>query len=311
MGQYGVESLMETRFGFLQEPTALDWDGGFIRPLEGHDAVVQDLLADPRWCSGCFFPPLTSSSRLAPDGKAVPPMPTTFGLPPTHRISLNSITPDPASENFIIALFGMLKGLRLQREGWQHFHKCPTQRGSLCDFFADDREIVLTLDLATTFWMRNTESKTRKLAFGAIHWHLFAQLYEHEFERFNAQYIALDTCWKLAARVIGVTAKGHGERPRLLAEKLNLQTPSWAMPTNQRENACTLSDRRNSLVHEAMYADEPLGFTHPKTERGMELEMRGFVARCIFSLLGVSNEYTRSAVDSRQIVGFSFSPSDR
>lgn len=233
-------------------------------------------------------------------------MPTTFSLPPTHRVCLNSTNPDPAAENFFIALFGMLKGLRLQREGWQHFHKCPTQRGSLCDFYADDREIAATFDLATAFWMRHTAPETRKLAFGAIHWHLFAQLYEHEFERFNAQYTALDTCWKLAERTMSVTANGHAERPRKLAVELGLQMPSWAIPLAPEKAACSLSRRRNSLVHEAMYADEPVGFAHPQTEPGMELELRGFVARCIFALIGVTNEYTRSAVDSRQTIGFAF-----
>ncbi len=297
---------METQFGFLPEPTALDWVGGRIRSLAGHDALVREQLADARWYAGWYYPALTSSSRLAPDGRAVPPTPTTFGLPPTHRVCLNSTNPDPAAENFFIALFGMLKGLRLQREGWQHFYKCPAQRGSLCDFYADDREIAVTLDLATAFWMRHTEPETRKLAFGAIHWHLFAQLYEHEFERFNAQYTALDTCWKLAERTMSVAANGHAERPRALAVRLCLQTPSWAMPMAAGKNACSLSHRRNLLVHEAMYAGEPVGFAHPQTEPGMELELRGFVARCIFALLGVTNEYTRSAVGSRQTIGFAF-----
>jgi hypothetical protein len=232
-------------------------------------------------------------------------MPATFGLSPTHELTLVNSLAGSDAEDFFIALFGMLKGLRLQREGWQHFYRCPTMRGELCDFYADNGEIATTLDLAAGFWQQHTEASTRKLAFGAIHWHLFAQLYEHEFERFNAQYTAFDACWALAKRTLNVDAKGHADRPRALATALDLLVPSWALPISAGLNACSLSQRRNALVHEAMYAGEPIGFAHSQTERGMELELTGFVARAIFALLGVCNEYTRSPVDTRQIIGFS------
>jgi hypothetical protein len=63
-------------------------------------------------------------------------MPVTFALPATHWLTMHDAGTDPGTEDFFIALFGMLKGLRLQREGWQHFYKCPTRRGALCDFYA-------------------------------------------------------------------------------------------------------------------------------------------------------------------------------
>jgi hypothetical protein len=48
-----------------------------------------------------------------------------------------------------------------------------------------------------------------------------------------------------------------------------------------------------------------MGFAHPLTERSMELELQNFVARCIFGLLDLRNEYTRSPVDTQQCFGFS------
>lgn len=235
-------------------------------------------------------------------------MPATFKLPATHALTLTCPQADADAENFFIALFGMLKGLRLQREGWQHFSRCPTKPGTLCDFTADRAEITQALNLATDFWRSSTKEEVRKLAFGAIHWHLFAQLYPHEFERFNAQYMALDACWALARAKLKLTGRGHGSRPRALSEALNLQTPSWANSSNGA-TATQLSTRRNALVHEARYAGEPLGFAHPQTDLNMEHELTNFVARCIFALLGVQNEYTRSPVNRRQVWGFAFDES--
>lgn len=297
--------MMGVRFGFLKEPTSLAWSAGSIEPLPDHESVVQGILAHQQNYAGWLYPPLQGVRREGSEFKEPPNVPATFALPSTHLLTLTDGHADPAAADFFIALFGMLKGLRLQREGWQHFYKCPTKRGALSDFHADDREIATTLDLAAEFWQTHADASTRKLAFGAIHWHLFAQLYEHEFERFNAQYTALDACWKLAETTLQLTANGHAERPMVLVENLGLHMPDWAKPVVHGKRACSLSRRRNALVHEALYAGEPLGFAHPQTERGMELELQNFVARCIFGLLGVRNEYTCSPVNTRQCFGFS------
>lgn len=295
---------MSARFGFLIEPISLTWSGGGIEPLPDHGAVVQGVLAHERHYAGWLYPPLGAVQRDSGESKDRPTMPVTFALSPTHVLTLCDASAGTEAEDFFIALFGMLQGLRLQREGWQHFYKCPTKLRTLCDFHANGSEIAQTLEVAAAFWRRNSDVSIRKLAFGAIHWHLFAQLYAHEFERFNAQYTAFDACWALATRTTNVVANGHAERPLALAAALGLVTPSWALPVSANQKACSLSLRRNALVHEALYAGEPIGFAHPTFERGMELELTGFVARVLLALLGVRNEYTRSPVDTRQYFGF-------
>ena len=55
-----------------------------------------------------------------------------------------------------------------------------------------------------------------------------------------------------------------------------------------------------------MYGGEPVGFTHPVDHKGMEYELTLLVARILLRLLGVDNEYTRSACTTRQTYGFSF-----
>lgn len=292
------------RFGFLNEPISVTWSYGTIKPLPNFEEIVSCFEQSAGVYKGWVYPPLRPVDRKGAAEKMAW-VPNRFSLPASHRLTLQPDS-DPVHADFFIALFGMLKGLRLQRESWQHLYKCPTKVKTLCDFDANNRQISKTLDLATAFLLRHPEELTRKLAFGAIHWHLFAQLYEHQFERFNAQYTALDACWSLAVATLSIKAKGHAERPRVLAQALGLQTPSWALPISEGKNECSLSQRRNALVHEAMYAGEPIGFAHPVTDRSMAIELQGFVARCLLALLGVRNEYTRSTVGTQQTPGFDF-----
>ena len=210
----------------------------------------------------------------------------------------------------MIALFGLLKGQRFQRPEWQHFYKAPVA-SKLNDFLATDAQVSTTLDVATGFWREHTR-EVQKLAFGALHWHLFAQLYEQQFERFNAQYMALDACAELArlthfSGYPGYPPKHppHAMRASVLCSCAGVPKPDWAMPISPKEG-CALAQRRNALAHEAMYGGEPVGFAYPTDHKRMELELTGLVARIFLRLLGVQNEYTRSPCSTRSMIGFSF-----
>lgn len=300
--------MIEAQFGYLQEPTKLIWDAGQINPLPDHNRIIEQMQSCDRLYGGWLYPPLAPVQVESTESKKAPLMPKGFGLPDTHMISLTDKQPwTNDCANFFIALFGMLKGQRLQREEWQHFYKAPIDR-KLCDFYADDREISLALNKATDFWLTHTDVETRKLAFGALHWHLFAQLYEQDFERFSAQYIALDACCKLAMATWPSFPKKcppHAQRPSELCKHTCVPIPDWAkIPGGQK--TCALAERRNALIHEGMYAGQPVGFAHPNGYEAMELELTGLVARIFLRLLGIDNEYTRSECTTRSLIGFSF-----
>lgn len=294
--------MMETHFGFLQESTRLAWRAGRIEPIGNHDEVVEQTLSSGLVFDGWFYPPL----RPVASNTTAPLRPVGFVLPITHVMMLTDDGWSNECANFFITLFGMLKGQRLQREGWQHFYKAPVER-KLNNFFAVDSEISKALDKATDFWQTHRDVETRKLAFGALHWHLFAQLYEHEFESFNAQYMALDACHRLATATWNnfKPASTHAERAQDICMQLGVPVPTWAIcPSGQKK--CELSERRNALVHEAMYGGQPVGFTHPSDQGAMERELPGLVARILLRLLGIDNEYTRSrCAATRATMGFS------
>lgn len=301
--------MMNVRFGFLAERASMSWSVGSIEPLPEYEQVVSGVRDHERVYGDWCYPPLVPVPRNRDETKAAPDMPVGFALPATHELLLTGACTGEEAENFFIALFGMLNGQRLQREGWQHFYRSPVRRGVLCDFHADVQQMTQTLEVATQFWGHHTDGEVRKLAFGALHWHLFAQLYTHDFERFNAQYMALDTCWKLAQKTLMGCPQGntcsHTKRTATLCELLEVPTPDWAILAPQGKSS-SLSERRNALIHEALYANHPVGFAYPAEFRDMERELSSLVARIFLRLLGIKNEYTRSTCTTRQTIGFSF-----
>lgn len=299
--------MIEVRFGYLQERTVIDWSAATISPLDDIASIVEQVQAHESAYGDWFYPPLEPASLDSKETKNAPLVPTSiFSLPATHLLSFKNQDWTDECANFMIALFGLLKGRRLQREGWQHFYKAPIDR-KLCDFYADKWEIAHALDRVSDFWQTHADADIRKLAFGALHWHLFAQLYQHGFERFNAQYMALDVCHRLATATWAgfKPATTHADRASALCTQLGVPTPAWAnVPAGQK--TCALSERRNALIHEAMYGGQPVGFAHPAEHKGMELELTGLVARLLLRLLGIENEYTRSACTIYQTIGFGF-----
>jgi hypothetical protein len=301
--------MIEIRFGYLQESAVIDWVVGTIRPLDDIASIVEHMQADANSYGGWFYPRLKPIPHDSSEAIKVRPLvPMGFSLPATHLLLFKNHGWTDEGANFVIALFGMLKGRRLQRDGWQHFYKAPIDR-KLCDFYATDQEISHALDRASNFWLTHTDSDTRKLAFGALHWHLFAQLYQHEFERFNAQYMALDACYKLADKTwpdFPHNYLTHAERPSVLCDQIGVPIPAWAnIRTVGKKKICELAVRRNALIHEAMYGDQAVGFSHPKIYSAMELELTGLVARILLRLLGIDNEYTRSECTTGATFGFS------
>jgi hypothetical protein len=290
-------------FGFLSDATPISWDAGCstIQPLENHCELIAAMGLESGVINGWCYPPM----RPVRADVATPSVPSAFSLPATHQIHLTAPSATDEEANFMIAFFGLLKGQRLQRTEWQHFYKAPVA-SKLNDFIATATEIAKTLDIAIAFWRQQTP-EIQKLAFGALHWHLFAQLYEHEFERFNAQYMALDACAKLAKDMCfpGYPTKHppHAQRASVLCECTGVPRPVWVDPGGG-QSSCALALRRNALAHEAMYGGQPVGFAHPVEHRNMELELTGLVARIFLRLLGVSNEYTRSECTTRQKSGF-------
>lgn len=258
--------------------------------------LVAEFSASPGVYKGWTYPPIKAvDGQGAAAKKAWEP--DTFSVPSTHTLTLNPKT-DPRHADFFIVLLSLLTGRRLQRQGWQHFYKSPLDR-KLCDFLPSTSAICWAMDTATDFCERHSnQPEVLKLAFGAIHWHTFAQLYKHEFERFDAQYKALDACYKLTCLTQRPFKEpSHTKRAHRLCKHFGIEPPEWVIPVKNAEGkeTCELATRRNALAHEALYGNEPIGFAHPGDQGAMDRGLKALVARMLLSVLGMKNEYTQSS----------------
>ena len=294
------------RFGFLNEPLSVSWRYGTIRPVPNFEEIASCFEQSAGVYKGWVYPPIKAvDGRGAAAKKAW--VPATFSVPSSHILTPHPDA-DPAHSDFFIALFGFLHGRRLQREGWQHFYKAPVSR-QLCDFVVNKTSTEWALNQALTFCERHSSNKEAlKLAFGALHWHTFAQLYEHEFERFDAQYKALDACYKLTCmtRDSFTKERTHAKRAVRLCEYFGAEPPEWVIPFKNQDGkeTCELAIRRNALAHEALYGGQPLGFAHPADNGAMVLGLKSLVARILLSALGIKNNYTQSSATTRSMSAF-------
>lgn len=296
------------RFGFLNEPLSVTWRYGTISPIPNFEEIASCFEQSAGVYKGWVYPPIKAVDGQGAAAKRAW-VPSTFSVPSSHILRPSSDA-DPAHSDFFIALFGFLNGRRLQREGWQHFYKVPFSR-QLCDFVASNKSIEWAMNQALAFCeQHSSNAEVLKLAFGALHWHTFAQLYEHEFERFDAQYKALDVCYKLTCLTQPSFERAtHAKRAARLCEHFGVEPPEWVIsPSNQDgRQTCELAIRRNALAHEAQYGGQPLGFAHPADNGAIDLGLKYLVSRILLSTLGICNTYTSSSPTTRAPMYFDVS----
>lgn len=293
--------MSEVRFGFLCERVELSWKEGSVVPLPDFEKIVSRMQSSSGVFEGWIYPPCAAVRGHAGAHASAAFELSQYQLPSSHVLKLKTGVNTERSD-FFIAMLGFMKGLRVQREGWTHFYKTPlTSR--LSDFLADKEAIAWALDVASDFLTRNPSPDVLRMAFGALHWHLFSQLYEHEFERFDAQYKALDACYRLAVLTDSSFSEqgGHASRALRLCTHLHIHAPVWVQPLTGVKGDCELSARRNALAHEAMYGGLALGFAHAGDSGAIELGLKSLVARIFLRVLGVDNEYARSSSTTRQM----------
>jgi hypothetical protein len=296
--------MSKTRFGFWPRQWHIAISGLSVEPVANYAEVAEGISKHERAFDGWIHPPLERvfSSSLGPTG---PLMPTkAYGLPSTHEMSLK--TDDDALADFTIAFIGLLDGVRLVREGWNHFYKAAIAPGKLVDFVCSQSEMSRAVDMATRRW-RRLDEECQKWMFGAIHWYCVTAVYEHEFERFGGLCTVLDTLYCIHERRTGAGSRRTlAERAVVLARAYRVPVPNWAeVQRKNKKKVSPLSTLRNELVHEGRYGGEPTGFAFP-TEN-IILDLAAFVTRLILGMLSIKCAYVQTPATTRQMHGLDIS----
>lgn len=290
--------MTEKRFGWWPRNSTIDAHVASIELLPTFEKAKATVQNHPCAYDGWFYPPLQPVRTSSAETKVPPQIPASiYELPSTHLLVGNEAWMDDDYLHFVIALAGLIDGMRLVPEGWQHFYKAPIRPGRLADLVCDHREIAEIIFVATSWWQLHSVEERRAM-FAAIHWFCFSGLYHHEFEEFSAKYTVLDTLFWIHRK--GNTKGTHSKRAGELAKAYGLQTPSWAVAVKNPNGkySCRLSEIRNELVHEAKFAGKPIGFAH-LPELSLTLELGHYLTRLIVAMLGVKCSYVRTATDTR------------
>jgi hypothetical protein len=293
--------MTELGFGFWPRKWTLNARSIQVRPVAEFDGLLAQVQRDERAGKRWFYPPLSAAYEPDLQAERRPMVPAgQYSLPATHRVQVDDAD-GAAFAELLIAVLGLLDGMRLVPAGWAHFYRTALEPHLLTDLVVRPREIERVFDTVLVFWRTHLDPEIRKWLFGAIHWLLFSQLYEHEFERFGGQYTVLDTCFRLHCSIHGVRSPTprHSERPSFLATEYGIPTPSWAR--TGADGSCPLSKLRNEFFHEGRYCGEPIGFAHSSEYPMLTLELSYLNTRVIMGILEVECGYVHSPVDTRQM----------
>lgn len=280
----------EVNFGWLPEKETYALPEFRIEPADDFDQALATVRAENRIEDDWFYPPLVDDEPKPAEW---------FKLPFTHKLFVVDETVGRHRlSTFLVFVLGFLKGIRLIPEPWVHVYRVPTRPHQLQDFYVFKADVMRrVLRQALEFWQSSDVTvKTRML--GALHWHSLGRTYERPYEVFNAQYTVLDTCWNIHVNLGGKptlkNGPNHTERVKVLAEACGVHLPEWAVVHGKKSY---LSQLRNDLLHEALWAGEPIGLSHPKDYPTIHLELYYFNSRLILALLGDKSEYTRQPMN--------------
>jgi hypothetical protein len=292
-------------FGWLPEDRAYRSTRITIAPLHNYEQAIGCVRAARRVIEGWFYPPLVRDPKgHTADCEGVEIHARGFSLPATHRLEVDIRSADSRLAAFILQVFAFSKGLRLLPAEWTHFYRAAVEPGKLADFICLPGREVEICERAYDLWRTLPDPTLERSLFGLHHWYLFGQSYEHEFERFSAQYTVLDGCFSLVRQLSSIGTVPHTQRPQFLCERYKIPVPTWARVAGK---TCAIADLRNAFVHEALYGGEPIGFAYPKGELdGIELELTNLNARILLAILGFTGDYVQSEVGTRNV--FLFEP---
>ena len=284
-------------FGYYPVHTDLQTGDISLIALPGLQQTVKDVEASEGVVDRWIYAPSSNgrSGRI-------------FRLPKTH--SLNHENADSVEHlEFLVWCFSFFVGMRLTTTEAGFLDATPIKPRTLTDLVLSENELSDLLSLAESFWQKHHHNpRDVKRVVSIIHALFLAQypLYL-QVEEFTYLYIALDACYALAKSMCGAPPKiTHARRLDWICKKFGLAVPSWAIPGASK--ATEVSAVRNHTLHEALFFEEPLGFStyggKASQKENVPLEMQALICRLLVALLGKPKcYYVSSPVNTGSMFG--------
>ncbi|MDE3269680.1 MAG: hypothetical protein OYH77_05295 [Pseudomonadota bacterium] len=289
--------IMKKTFGYYPYPLEAKEGNISIETLPGlkektDQVYCQGLLIENDWAS-------TSSYIRA----------GVFHLPHTHVIKCTEKISEEQLD-FYVWILSFFVGMRLTTDDYGFVGSATLKPNGFTDFVFTGQPYSAVITLTQEFLERYDE-KNKQVVMKRVRAILHA-LYlgrrknQLQYEQFIYFYIAIDACYRLVKdreRVKypkSITRINHNQRVSWLCDRLCMTPPNW------HED---ISEERNAIFHEAMYAGAPLGY---KVTENLDLprEMAQFVCRILVAILigkerAKDNHYVQSPVNDHHVYGLS------
>lgn len=305
--------MIQVPFGFFPYEEGYEFDGFRIIISDAFDEAIDAVDLSGRVNDGWFYPPLEKQVPKEPrvrfgiqvnEKNAVEVEVAWYGLPSTHTLIHNKSS-SLERAHFLIIAFGFTLGMRLFPDGFGHLTRTPVRRSVFGDLRAYETETTEVMNLFDRFYLANSQYVSRSLLaiINALQWGL-SQPYNHV--RFMHLYMALDGCGGLFDQLYGARWRSpriHAALARDLCVKAKIPVPKRAKTYRLRRPngslACTYSQIRNALIHEALSEGMPAGFAGDMPMHESSLDLEGLVYRLVYHIIGYRADSIRSSIDSR------------
>jgi hypothetical protein len=295
-------------FGYYPVIYNINTERFSIKTLSNFEESVDLIRNDPNTLKDWIY----SDTALQYDlmSKELRPLPykaRIFSLPKTHVLSLHKNN-NLDDLDFVVWCLSFFTGMRLTIHEAGFIDATPVKQGKLVDFVLSyctlEDVINLALDYIET---ERDKPRSSKRVIAAIHALFLSQSPQNlAFERFQYVYMALDACFKIIATKSESSQNlTHPKRVEWMCKNFDIPVPTWATITNKQS---AISNVRNDTIHEALFFDEPLGFSiyggnqYNANNPNIIMQMQRLVSRLLVSILGKSNtNYVKTSVESRQI----------
>lgn len=304
--QTEINKRVSAEFGYYPKMYSVTTERFSIQTLDNFEENLELIKNDPSLQKDWIYSaPALQDDFITGKTQVLPYTDRIFSLPKTHVLTLFK-SQNVGNLDFVVWCLSFFTGMRLTIEGAGFLDATPIKPDKLVDFVLSHCTLKDVINLALDYIDAEHENfRAIKRVSAAIH-ALFLSQYPQNlpFERFQYLYMAIDTCFKIIATKSKPNKRlNHAERIQWMCEKFDIPIPSWAI-TN--ENKSDISIIRNDTIHEALFFDEPLGFSiysgnHPTiNSANILLQMQNLICRLLVAILGKPDtDYVKTSVGSR------------
>ncbi|MGK7249675.1 hypothetical protein ACSNOU_11375 [Acinetobacter oleivorans] len=303
--QTEINKGVSAEFGYYPKMYSVTTERFSIQTLDNFEENLELIKNDPSLQKDWIYSgPALQHDFITGKTSALPYKARIFSLPKTHVLTLFK-SQNTDDLDFVVWCLSFFTGMRLTIEEAGFLDATPIKPNKLVDFVLSHCTLKDVINLALDYIEAEHENfRATKRIIAAIHT-LFVSQYPQNlpFERFQYLYMALDTCFKIIETKKPNKNLSHAKRIQWMCEEFDIPIPSWATTIGKKSDISTV---RNDTIHEALFFDEPLGFSiyggnqFTTNRANVLLQMQHLVCRLLVAILGKHDtDYVKTSVESR------------